>query len=146
LVVTEARRREVVALFADAAGWAQARTDVRAVGVVGSWARGAERMDSDVDLVVVVDDVCPYVSREDWVAGLGGGAVIRTRQWGELCTERRVRRDSGLEIEVDFVPCAWAATGPVDHGTRTVIAAGLRVIYDPDGILGDLWSACVGSG
>ena len=129
-------------MLVEVTAWAQSRVDVRAVGVVGSWARGAERMESDVDLVVVVDDVTPYVEREDWIGDLGDGVLVRTQQWGELCTERRLRRSSGLEVVVDFVRPAWAATAPVDEGTRSVVAAGLRIVHDPEGILSKLRTAC----
>jgi uncharacterized protein len=81
-------------------------------------------MDSDVDLVVVTDDVQPYVQGEEWISALGGRSVIRTQQWGPLLTERRLLRESGLEVEVGLVTQAWANTDPVDEGTRPVVLDG----------------------
>jgi Streptomycin adenylyltransferase len=144
-MVTHERRREVNDLVEQAVAWARARSDVRALGMVGSWARGAERMDSDVDLVVVTDDVQPYVRGEEWISAFGGRSVIRTQQWGPLLTERRLLRESGLEVEVGLVTRAWASTDPVDEGTRPVVLDGLRVLYDPEGILTSFQQACLDS-
>jgi hypothetical protein len=141
-MVTAERRREVDDLLEQAVAWARARSDVRALGMVGSWARGAERMDSDVDLVVVTDDVQPYVLGEEWIRAFGGGSVTRTRQWGPLLTERRLLRESGLEVEVGLVTRAWASTDPIDEGTRPVVLDGMWVLYDPEGILTSFQQAC----
>jgi predicted nucleotidyltransferase len=47
--------------------WAQARPDVRAVALVGSWARGAARPDSDVDLMLLVDEPELFERETDWL-------------------------------------------------------------------------------
>jgi len=98
-MVTDERLQEVNDLLDRAVAWARARADVRALGMSGSWARGAERMDSDVDLVVMTDDVQPYVRGEEWIKALEGRSVIRTVQWGPLMTERRLLRESRLDVE-----------------------------------------------
>ena len=43
-------------LLERAASWASTRGDVAALALVGSWARGAPRADSDVDLVLLTVD------------------------------------------------------------------------------------------
>ncbi len=48
---------EVESLLKDLVAWADKQTDVQAVGLAGSWARAAARLDSDVDVVIIVDDV-----------------------------------------------------------------------------------------
>jgi predicted nucleotidyltransferase len=144
-MVTDERRQEVNDLVDRAVAWARARSDVRALGMVGSWARAAERMDSDVDLVVVTDDVQPYVRGEEWIKALEGRSVIRTQQWGPLMTERRLLRESGLEVEVGLVTKSWASTDPVDEGTRAVVLDGMRVLYDPERILTNFQQACLSS-
>lgn len=62
--------------------WAAEREDVRGVMVVGSWARGTARMDSDVDVVVLTDN--PRYAEPDVWTGLLGGDVVRLEQWGPL--------------------------------------------------------------
>ena len=47
-MVSPERRQEVDAFITTVKKWAGTRSDLAAVGVVGFWARGAERQDSDV--------------------------------------------------------------------------------------------------
>ncbi len=42
---------------------------------------------------------------------------------------------SGLEIEFGIGSPTWAATDPLDPGTKRVIRDGLHILYDPDGLL-----------
>jgi hypothetical protein len=37
---------------------------------------------------------------------------------------------------------AWAATDPVDPGTRRVVRDGMSILYDPGGLLERLAEAC----
>lgn len=122
--------------------WATRRRDIIGVAVVGSWARGQARMDSDVDLVVLTDDWEPYVSNTSWVAAAVGGPadLVRTRRWGPL-TERRVALPSGLEVEFGFVPTSWARVHPVDPGTAQVVGAGCLPVVDPESVFARLLAA-----
>ena len=52
------RQRAVRAVIDDVRAWATQRDDVRAVVLVGSYARHSERMGSDVDLTVLTGDAC----------------------------------------------------------------------------------------
>jgi predicted nucleotidyltransferase len=132
----------VGSLLARAAAWADARDDVAAVALVGSWARGAERPDSDLDLVVLTDDPAGYLERDDWVEELQPGAeLVATRDWGTI-VERRIRLPSGLEVEVGIGRPSWADTSPVDPGTRRVVRDGMQALYDPRGMLAALIDAC----
>lgn len=40
------------------------------------------------------------------------------------------------------VPVSWAATDPVDSGTRRVISDGHTIVHDPAGLLAALSAAC----
>jgi predicted nucleotidyltransferase len=115
-------------------------SDVRAVALVGSHARGASRSDSDVDLVVLADEPTRYIESTGWISALGGLSVIRTRRWGVL-TERRLITENGVELDVGVVTPDWAATDPIDDGTRRVATDGLVALYDPDGLLAALLAA-----
>lgn len=138
-VLTSARSREVRSVVDMVVEWAAEREDVRGVVLVGSWARGTARMDSDVDIVVLTDDV-PYSGAGVWT-GLLGAEVIRSVEWGPL-REIRVRRQSGLVVEIGVTPVSWADTDPVDAGTHRVIDDGHRVVHDPAGVLARLSAAC----
>lgn len=140
-MATEERQQEFAELLRRAEKWARMSADVAAVAVVGSWARGEQRMDSDVDLVVVVDRVEPYVQGDDWMVSLGGTAMVRTQKWG-LSQECRFVLDSGLEVETGFVTRQWTTTNPVEAGTRRVVSDGMRIVYDPEGILSAVQIEC----
>ena len=140
-MVTGERIAEVRRLLARVRGWAAKRPDVAAVALVGSWAHNDARMDSDVDLVLLTDAEQSYLGQERWVAELGGLRIVKTARWGPL-TERRFVLPSGLEVEVGIAPLVWAATDPVDWGTRRVVADGMRIIYDPCEFLSRLADAC----
>lgn len=142
-MVTEDRQREFAELLRRTTQWAHASADIRAVAVVGSWARGEQRMDSDVDLVIVVNDVNPFLHDDSWIAPLGGTTMVRTQQWG-LSHERRFALVSGLEVEAGFVTDEWTRTNPVDAGTRRVVTDGMDIVYDPRRILAALQAASDG--
>jgi predicted nucleotidyltransferase len=122
------RRREVATLLPDIAAWAEGRPDVRGVVLVGSYARGSERMASDVDLVILCtapDDL----TDAKWFTSLRPGArLIREKDWGPV-RERRFRLRSGLIVELGIAPLDWAAV-PVDPGTRRVLGDGHTILYD----------------
>jgi hypothetical protein len=135
------RRQEVEGLLRRLAVWASGRADVRALALVGSYAYGRPRMGSDVDLVLLTDDVPAYVERTGWTAAFGGARLVRTRRWGAV-TERRLRLRSGLHVEVGVTGPGWASVAPVEPGTRRVVTDGLRILHDPGGLLGALAHAC----
>jgi hypothetical protein len=138
-VVTEQRRKEVRAVVQQVDRWAATHDDVRGVVLVGSWARGTARADSDVDIVVLTDTTA-HAEAELW-SQLLNGRLIRQRWWGPL-REVRLQRSSGFEVEMGIVPLSWADIDPVDAGTFRVINDGHQVIYDPDKILAALSAAC----
>lgn len=128
------RIEEVEALLRHLTDWAGGRADVRALAVVGSWARGAPCDDSDVDVVLLTDSPETYIDREEWLPEVGGVRLIRTLDWGGV-TERRFALPSGLEVELDIGTPAWASVEPLDEGTRRVASDGIRILHDPDGLL-----------
>ena len=137
-VVTAERAEEFDSVRAAVLDWASGEDAIVAVALVGSWARGAARMDSDADVVVLTaSDRC--VNEDDWVVPLCGhdAVLVRTVDWGAL-TERRVRLGSGFEIEFGFAKPSWAGNAPVDQGTRQVVSNGCEVWYDPTDVLGRL--------
>lgn len=139
-LVSPRRQEEVEGILAVIRRWAAERLDLRAVALVGSWARGAARPDSDVDVVLLTEDPAAYLQDVAWLAAFGATAVVRTRQWGAV-TERRVVLASGLELEFGVTGPGWASTNPVDPGTRGVVCDALVVLHDPDGLLAQLTDA-----
>ena len=138
-MVTTQRAGEYAEVVAAVQAWAAGHDDVRGVLVVGSWARDRARMDSDVD-VVVLTDTPGHADPRLWQEVLGG-PVVRRQRWGPV-REVRVRRPSGLEVEMGIAPVSWAATDPVDPGTFRVVHDGHRIVHDPDGLVAALSGAC----
>lgn len=127
------RLRAAHQIIGEVTVWAEQEDRVRALVLVGSYARGSERMASDVDLVVLSDTP---ESLEDaaWFEQLGPGArLIRSEEWGPV-RERRFRLVSGLIVELGIAPSSWADV-PLDQGTHRVLRDGHRVLYDT-GLLG----------
>jgi predicted nucleotidyltransferase len=120
--------------------WFQERAGVAAIALVGSHARGAARPDSDIDLVILVDDPQAYRNEQGWLSTLVVGVLndlVVTSQdedYGPLWS-RRVFLASGHEVEFGFARPAWAATEPLDSGTAQVVRDGCRALYDPRGLI-----------
>ena len=106
-----------------------------AVALVGSHARLEATEGSDVDLVVLLDDPGRLLLKDDWWDMLGPGAeLVRSSSFGAL-EERRLLRADGLVVEVCVGLPIWAGVDPVDPGTASVVRGGLRVLWDPHGLL-----------
>ena len=126
------RRRAAARVMSEVQEWARTDDRVRAAALVGSYARGAERMASDVDLVILADDP-DSLTNASWFVALNPGArLVRSQRWGPV-RERRYRLRSGLLVELGFAPIGWAAV-PLEAGTRRVLEDGYRVLFD-DGTL-----------
>lgn len=121
--------------------WAARRPDVMGLLLVGSYARGDARPDSDVDLVLLTTGPAQYLDRTVWATRAGLSRLIRKREWGPI-TELRFVTESGLEVEIGIGPTSWACTDPLDPGTRRVVRDGARVLLDPTGALARLLRAC----
>lgn len=134
---------EIEPLLAHVGRWAQGRPDLVAVALVGSRARGTARIDSDLDLVFLSRDPDLYTQSEDWAHELGAGEIGASARRGVLL-EQRLRMASGLELDVGIGPPRWASVAPLDDGTKRVASQGLRIVYDPEGVLAGLQRAVGG--
>jgi len=67
----EERVAEADAVMRSALAWAKSEEVIRAVALVGSWSRGAARMDSDLDLIVLCTEASAFWSRR---AGMASSA------------------------------------------------------------------------
>lgn len=133
-MVTPERVAEYHETVRSVTAWAAGRQDITGVAAVGSWARNAPRMDSDLDLVILTVDRQRYLTDDTWVPDAVGqhAEVVRTQDWGPL-TERRVVLRSGFEIDLGFAAPSWAGTEPVDAGTARVVRDGCLPLHDPSG-------------
>jgi len=117
--------------------WARLVSDVRAIALVGSWARGEARADSDVDLIILVRTPDVLVADTGWTTCAGVPTTTGVEDWGEIRSVR-VRYAEGDEVEFGIGSLSWAETSPVDPGTRRVVEDGFVPLYDPERLLARL--------
>jgi predicted nucleotidyltransferase len=127
------RSREVEDLLRNVATWAAGQSLVHAVLLVGSWARGAASLQSDLDLIILSDTPGEFIEHDGWWLFARDAILIRKQAWG-IVQERRLRLASTLEVELDIALTSWLRT-PLDPGTRAVLSDGVRALYDPDSLL-----------
>lgn len=126
------RRREASRLIELLSAWAHAQPDVDSLLIVGSYARGAARMASDLDVMILTPEPA-HLTRSPWFTQLQPGARwIRSDTWGPV-SEQRYRLRSGFHVELNYATVAWAAL-PLDTGTERVLSDGHRIVTDRAGI------------
>jgi predicted nucleotidyltransferase len=112
--------------------WASDQGDVQGIALVGSYARGVAREDSDIDLVVLTEQPQKYLDDIKWVERFGVMERHQTEDYGKLIS-LRVWYQNGHEVEYGITTPDWAST-PLDAGTREVILGGMIVLFE-SGIL-----------
>lgn len=115
------------------------------MALVGSWARHAGRPDSDVDLVVLTNDPGPLLASTTWFTIFGEGVQLVSSEDFGLIQERRLRLDDGLEVEVGVGAPVWASIDPPDAGSARMVRDGIRILYDPEGLLAAFTAAVLAS-
>jgi predicted nucleotidyltransferase len=108
--------------------WASDRSDVQAIALVGSYARGEARDDSDIDLVILTDEPQKYLDDIQWTERFGSVEKHQTEDYGKLISIRVWYQD-GTEVEYGITTPDWAAI-PLDAGTREVILGGMIVLFE----------------
>jgi uncharacterized protein len=127
--------------------WAITQPKIRAVALVGSRARGTARLDSDIDLMLLVMDPDAFRAETTWLADIDWRAIgICPRKWqdeeyGAAWSRRVWLTNRSVQVELTFASVTWANADPPDEGTRRVISSGCRILRDPDAWLERLCKA-----
>lgn len=116
--------------------WARAQPDIEAVALVGSYARETADEASDVDLIILTKQSERYISEPSWVSAFGEVGERKVENWGRV-TSLRVFYKDDLEVEYGFAHPDWADI-PVDPGTSRVVKDGMKILFDPRGVLSKL--------
>ena len=124
---------QVIDFIEDFMRWSKRRKDIRAVALVGSYARETATEVSDVDLVIIVEKPQAYFTNTEWIRVFGRAIAQKVEDYGKL-TALRVWYESGLEIEYGFTTRDWAKI-PLDKGTKRVIDDGMRVLFEKEVLL-----------
>ncbi|HVJ65426.1 MAG TPA: nucleotidyltransferase domain-containing protein [Bdellovibrionota bacterium] len=117
--------------------WAKEVKSISSVLLVGSYARGNPKPNSDIDLVILSEGKDNLVSNPTWVKFFGPCEKISTEDWGAL-SSIRVFYSSGLEVEFGISTPAWASVAPMDSGTLGVVRDAAKILWDPRGELDQL--------
>lgn len=117
-------------------GWINTQSAIRAVALVGSYARGEATEASDVDLVILTEDPNEYLRDPRWAERFGYFHRMQVEDYG-LVKSLRVWYQDGLEVEYGLTTRAWVAL-PIDERTRRVIQDGLQILLDTEGLLSHL--------
>ena len=113
--------------------WASGQSDIVAVALVGSYARGTATTTSDVDLVILTPQANKYLENRQWLGVFGRIRAQNIEQYGPV-TSIRVHYEDGLEVEYGLTNEQWVDV-PLDEGTHEVIAHGMKILLERGPIL-----------
>jgi uncharacterized protein len=127
-------------ILEEVARWATFRAEVAAAALVGSWARGASRIDSDIDLMFLTNSPALFRQDETWINEIQWTNIdAEIDDWEDkdygVVWSRHVYLNDETEIEFGFGSLSWASLEPVDAGTFRVISDGCQILYDPEYLL-----------
>ena len=108
------------------------RVPIEVILLVGSYARGDETPESDIDLVILTHKASELVSEPAWTEAMGRTKAITSEDWGAI-TSLRVFYDH-FEIEYGIGEPSWLAL-PLDAGTERVLRDGYKVIYQNGSVM-----------
>jgi uncharacterized protein len=131
-------------ILAPISAWARSRSDIHGLALVGSWADGSARNDSDIDLMLLVPQPQTFRSDQHWLTEIDW-AGRRVAGWHDVeygaAWSRHVELEPRCEIEFTFCPPSWATTNPIDTGTANVVSGGCRILIDKMKLFGKLLTA-----
>jgi predicted nucleotidyltransferase len=116
--------------------WAKRNDDIRALILVGSYARGEAREDSDVDLVIITTSPEAYINSR-FIDSFGEVRESKKEDWGRVTSIRTWYADDNLEVEFGITTPIWVER-PLDAGTFRALSDGYRVIVDKEDYFKDI--------
>ncbi len=110
--------------------------DILALLIVGSYARGTNTPDSDIDAVIITRNKQGMVENQQFTGYFGRVSRQQTEYYG-ACTSVRAWYEDGIEVEFGLVEPSWIAQ-PLDSGTGRVLRDGYLIVADKQGLLDGL--------
>lgn len=102
--------------------------NIVSIVLVGSYARGEERSDSDIDLVIITENPDELIDAEMFASRFGKTVKIEKEYWGRV-TSLRTWYENGMEVEFGITTPIWYSK-PIDAGTFRTLNDGYKVIVD----------------
>ncbi len=129
-----------------AVNWAETRSEILALALVGSYARGEAKPDSDIDLMVITPNTDFFRSNHQWMHQINWESInYQILKWNDaeygVVWSRHIYLDSltkdltHIKVEISFGLPTWASVNPIDSGTFSVVSRGCQILYDSQGIL-----------
>ena len=117
--------------------WAEQRDDLRAVVLVGSYARQDHPADTwaDLDLILFTRDTSRYATPDGWPEALGGDQwVIVSFERSDGLPEYLILFDGGLKVDFAFYPLDEVQRITAADPAPDWLQRGYRVLLDKDGM------------
>ena len=108
--------------------YARKTSHSESIVVVGSYARGTNTENSDLDLVILTSNKPDMAANQDFVQDFGEVYKQQTEYYG-ACTSIRVWYKDGKEVEFGIVDPTWVSK-PLDAGTHKVLSDGYKIVID----------------
>ena len=113
--------------------WSESQSNIIAIALVGSYARGEATESSDVDLVIITSSPEAMINNPAWIDNFGRPHKINYEDWGKVQSIRALY-PNGLEVEFGITDMNWLAQ-PIDEGTMSVIEDGIQIVFEREGYL-----------
>ena len=104
---------------------------IESVIIAGSYARGTNRENSDIDVIIITSNKSGMIADEGFARAFGAVCKQQTEYYG-ACTSVRVWYKDGTEAEFGIVDPSWISV-PLDAGTYRVLSDGYKIVADKKG-------------
>lgn len=108
--------------------YAENTSHIESVLIVGSYARGTNKENSDLDIVIITSNKSDMITNQDFTQEFGEVYKQQTEYYG-ACTSIRAWYFDGKEVEFGIVEPSWVIM-PLDTGTYQVLSDGYKLIVD----------------
>lgn len=108
--------------------YAENSSHIESVLIVGSYARGTNKENSDIDIIIITSNKSEMVTDQLFTQAFGEVHKQQTEYYG-ACTSIRVWYGDGKEVEFGIVEPSWISI-PLDYGTFKVLSDGYKLIVD----------------
>lgn len=108
--------------------WANEEVMINSLILVGEYARGQAREDSDIDFIIISTTPKLLIEDENFIKNFGRVEKLEKEKRGML-TSIRVQYEDGVKVKFGITSPLWICK-PLDERTLEVLQDGHRVIVD----------------
>jgi len=125
---TDANFKKIYQLQEKILSWAKHENNIKAVAMIGSYARNNPEKDSDVDFIILTNTPGYYIKNANWLNYFGEVKEFEIAFYGNV-TSLHARYIDFPKVEFSFTDENWIAIPP-HQDTLRIIMNGMKVIYD----------------